>query len=78
MYLFSFDPRVSIVLSQSVFKIFEMTPAVAFSVRLHEDTEINDSPCVFGTVNLNIGNGYDEFTDLSKYITKILLNYTFL
>ena len=46
--------------------ILEMDPAVAFSVRLHENTEINDSPCVFGTVGLNIGNGYDEFTGMKK------------
>ena len=34
----------------------------SFSVRLHEDTVIDDDPCVFGTVDLNIGDGYDEFS----------------
>ena len=44
--------------------ITEMTPSAAFSARLHENTIINDSPVIFGTVDLNIGNGYDEFTGL--------------
>ena len=35
---------------------------MAFSTRLHEDTIINDGPVIFGTVDLNIGDGYDEFT----------------
>ena len=35
---------------------------VAFSTRLHEARSINDSPVIFGTVDLNIGDGYDEFT----------------
>ena len=34
----------------------------AFSTRLESDTEINDNAVIFGHVNLNIGNGYDEFT----------------
>ena len=34
----------------------------SFSVRLHEDTVIDGDPCVFGTVDLNIGDGYDEFS----------------
>ena len=34
----------------------------SFSTRLHEDTTTSDSPVVFGTVDLNIGDGYDEFT----------------
>ena len=36
----------------------------SFSTRLHEDTDLNDGPVIFGTVNLNIGGGYDEFTGL--------------
>ena len=43
------------------------TTMYSFSVRLHEDTVINDSPCVFGTVDLNIGDGYDEFS--GQYIS---------
>ena len=39
-----------------------MEVPVAFSTRLHEDTTTNDSPVIFGTVDLNIGDGYDEFT----------------
>ena len=35
---------------------------MAFSTRLHEDTITNDSPVIFGIVDLNIGDGYDEFT----------------
>ena len=35
---------------------------VAFSTRLIEDTSINDSPVIFGTVDLNVGDRYDEFT----------------
>ena len=38
------------------------TTMYSFSVRLHEDTVIDDDPCVFGTVDLNIGDGYDEFS----------------
>ena len=34
----------------------------SFSVRLHEDTLINDDPSVFGTIDLNIGDGYNEFS----------------
>ena len=42
-----------------------MAPSVAFSVRLHETSVLSDSPLVYGTVDLNIGDGYDEFTGLS-------------
>ena len=36
--------------------------SAAFSTRLDEDTELTDSPVIFGRVDLNIGDGYDEFT----------------
>ena len=36
--------------------------SAAFSVRLHEDTTLGDSAVIFETVDLNIGDGYDEFT----------------
>ena len=50
-----------------MFCIFlEMAPSVAFSVRLHEHTQLSDSPCVYETVDLNIGDGYDEFTGKCK------------
>ena len=41
------------------------TTMYSFSVRLHEDTVIDDDPCVFGTVDLNIGDGYDAFSGKS-------------
>ena len=39
-----------------------MAASVAFSVRLHEHTVLSDSPVVYGTVDPNIGDGYDEFS----------------
>ena len=42
-----------------------MNPSAAFSVRLHENTVLTDSPCVYETVDVNIGDGYDEFTGKS-------------
>ena len=45
--------------------------SVAFSVRLHEDTVLSDSPVVFGTVDLNIGSAYDEFAGFSPYFPKL-------
>ena len=44
---------------------------MAFSTRMSEDTSINDSPVIFGTVDLNIGDGYDEFT--GKFVPNISL-----
>ena len=46
---------------------FSVEVPVAFSTRLTDDTSINDSPVIFGVVDLNIGDGYDEFT--GKLIT---------
>ena len=40
----------------------------SFSTRLHEHTDTNDGAIIFGTVNINIGNGYDEFTGLKCQI----------
>ena len=40
--------------------------SAAFSTRLHEDTTLSDSAVIFGTVDLNIGDGYDEFTGVLK------------
>ena len=48
----------------------EMTLSAAFSVRLHEDTLLSDSPLVYGNVDLNIGGGYDEFTGLFGFIIR--------
>ena len=42
-------------------------PSVAFSVRLHVDTLMDDNPLVFGTVSLNIGDGYNSSTGLHKF-----------
>ena len=53
--------------------VFSVEVPVAFSTRLHEDTSVNDSPVIFGTVDLNTGDGYDEFT--GNLITNI--NFTF-
>ena len=39
-----------------------------FSTRLHEQTEIGDSAVIFGTVDLNIGDGYDEFTGIDLFL----------
>ena len=47
--------------------IFSVRDPVAFSTRLDENTSINDSPVIFETVDLNIGDGYDEFT--GKFVT---------
>ena len=44
----------------------------SFSTRLHEDTTINDGPVIFGTVDLNIGDGYDEFTGNSKHLARLI------
>ena len=41
-----------------------MEVPVAFSTRLSEDRSINDSPVIFDVVDLNIGDGYDEFTGI--------------
>ena len=49
-----------------------MAPSVAFSVRLHENTLLTDSPCVYETVDLNIGGGYDVFTGISLKIEHYL------
>ena len=38
------------------------TTMYSFSVRLHQDTELSDAPCVYEWVDLNIGDGYDEFS----------------
>ena len=51
------DPENYYILLFSV-----MTPSVAFSVRLAEATTLGDSPVVYETVDLNIGDSYDEFT----------------
>ena len=37
----------------------------SFSIRLHEDTDTSDAAIIFGTVKVNVGNGYDEFTGLN-------------
>ena len=47
-----------------------MNPSAAFSARLDEDTVLSDSPVVYGTVDLNVGDGYDEFTGNSTCVTK--------
>ena len=49
----------------SKFSVYEVS--AAFSTRLHEETTLSDGPVVFGTINLNIGDGYDEFTGLIFY-----------
>ena len=44
----------------------------AFSARLTEQTIINDSPVVFEQVDLNVGNGYDQFTGQSFGLCHLL------
>ena len=56
------------------FVIFLDTTMYSFSTRLHEDTDIDDSAIIFGIVNINIGNGYDEFTGL-KWKVLFLVYY---
>ena len=46
--------------------VFPDTTMYSFSTRLHENTEANDGAVIFGTVDLNIGDGYDEFTGLKS------------
>ena len=41
---------------------FSVEVPVAFSTRLQGYTNIDDSPVIFEIVDLNIGDGYDEFT----------------
>ena len=45
-----------------------MEVPVAFSTRLDGDTVIDDGAVIFGTVDLNIGDGYDEFSGTLKQI----------
>ena len=52
---------------------FWLDVTYAFSVRLHEDTETNDNPVIFGNVDLNIGDGYDEFVGKSN--NEVQVNY---
>ena len=44
------------------FESFSVEIPVAFSTRLTDDKIINDSPVIFDVVDLNIEDGYDEFT----------------
>ena len=48
---------------------------VAFSTRLTDDTSINESPVIFDVVDLNIGDGYDEFTGNLIFYRRITRNY---
>ena len=41
---------------------FSVEVPVAFSTHLTDDTSITDGPVIFDVVDLNIGDGYDEFT----------------
>ena len=41
-----------------------MEVPVAFSTRLTEDIAIDDSPVIFDVVDLNIEDGYDEFSGI--------------
>ena len=45
--------------------------SAAFSTRLHEDTMLSDSAVIFGTVDLNIEDGYDEFTGSIPFTNKM-------
>ena len=44
-----------------------MNPSAAFSVRIVEDTAISDSTDTYGTVDVNVGDGYDEFSGQSTH-----------
>ena len=54
------------------FLYFSVEVPVAFSTRLTENIGINDSPVIFDVVDLNIGDGYDEFTGMSASLLLIL------
>ena len=43
---------------------FPVEIPVAFSTRLTDDAIITDSPVIFDVVDLNIEDGYDEFTGI--------------
>ena len=43
----------------------------SFSVRLDKETVLSDIPCIFGTVDLNIGDGYDVFS--GKHYQRLFL-----
>ena len=42
-----------------------INPSAAFSVRIVKDTTISDSAVIYGTVDVNFGDGYDEFSGQS-------------
>ena len=42
-------------------KYFFSNDTSCFCVQLDADTEINDNAAIFGYMDLNIGNAYDEF-----------------
>ena len=60
-------------MSHVVCTFLDIAPSVAFSVRLHEHTLLTDSPCVYETVDLNIGDGYDVYTGNSRSKRNALL-----
>ena len=41
-----------------------MTPYAAFSVRPTGDMTLDEAPLIFDMVDLNIGEGYDQFSGL--------------
>ena len=47
-----------------------MNSSTAFSVHVHEHTLLTDSPLVYEIVDLNIGDGYNEFTGESHRYNK--------
>ena len=49
-------------LTLSIFCLFSVETRIAFSTRLTENVRINDNPLIFDVVDLNIGDGYNEFT----------------
>ena len=63
-------------LSQLTFEFlpFSVESPVAFSTRLTADTIINDSPVRFDVVDLNIGDGYDQFTGKRTSCVNLSLN----
>ena len=61
-YVCQLQKSESSVLQKVLNLVYQVS--AAFSTILHQNTDLDDSPVVFGTVNLNIGDGYDEFTGL--------------
>ena len=46
------------------FHLISDTTMYSFSVRLEGNTELDDGPCIFNVVDVNIDNVYNEFSGI--------------